>query len=166
MKRVLTIAGTIVILLTGASSMTAETSAISAELDAFWTEVSRTVAEGDFAGYSATYHPDAILVSGARATSYPIASALRGWQQGFVDTNAGQMEAGVEFRFTQRLNNETTAHETGIFHYTARPTDGEATEQYLHFEALLVKKDGWKMMMEYQKAPASELEWAAAARRP
>ena len=162
----MTIAGAIALLLTGVASVTAETGATSAELDAFWAEVSRTVAEGDFAGYSATYHPDAILVSGARATSYPIASALRGWEQGFVDTNAGKMEAGVEFRFTQRLNDEATAHETGIFHYTARPVGGEDTEQYLHFEALLVKKDGWKMMMEYQKALASEAEWAAANQRP
>ncbi|MGD2123925.1 MAG: hypothetical protein PVJ76_19395, partial [Gemmatimonadota bacterium] len=33
------------------------------ELDAFWAEVSRTVAEGDFEGYAATYHEDAVLVS-------------------------------------------------------------------------------------------------------
>jgi len=166
MKRVLTIASAVALLLTGVASETAETSATSAELDAFWAEVSRTVAEGDFAGYAATYHADAILVSGARATSYPIASALRGWEQGFVDTSAGKTQASVEFRFTHRLNDETTAHETGIFHYTARPTGGELTEQYLHFEALLVRKDGWKMLMEYQKAPATEAEWAAADESP
>lgn len=134
----------------------------STELDAFWTEVARTVTEGDFAGYKATYHPDAILVSGARATSYPIALAFKGWEQGFLDTKAGKVKAKVEFHFTQRLNDASTAHETGIFHYTAIPVDGDATDQYLHFEALLVKKDGWKMMMEFQQAPATQDEWAAA----
>ena len=28
---------------------------VTAELDAFWTEVSRTVESGDFVGYAATY---------------------------------------------------------------------------------------------------------------
>lgn len=162
MNRILTIAATMALLLAGADSVPAEPSAVPAELDDFWAEVSRTVAQGDFAGYAATYHTDAILVSGARETSYPIASALKGWEQGFLDTNAGKMEASVEFRFTQRLNDETTAHETGIFHYTAKPVEGELTEQYLHFEALLVKKGGWKMMMEYQKRPATMDEWVAA----
>ena len=45
------------------------------ELDAFWAEASRTVAEGDFAGYAATYHVDAVLVSLATGNSYPIAGA-------------------------------------------------------------------------------------------
>jgi len=134
------------------------------ELDTFWAEVSRTVIEGDFDGYSATYHPDAVLVSQASNTSYPIASALKGWHQGFVETAAGHVKANVEFRFTSRINDDTTAHETGIFHYSAIPEDGDATDQYVHFEALLVKKDGWKMMMEYQQTPATQEEWAAAAK--
>lgn len=142
--------------------VSAEPDAATAELDAFWAEVSRTVAEGDLDGYAATYHPDAVLVSEARETSYPIASALNGWEQGFIDTSAGKMRASVDFRFTRRLNDETTAHETGIFHYSAKPEEGEATDSYIHFEALLVRKDGWKMLMEYQKAPATMDEWAAA----
>ena len=82
----------------------------TAELDAFWAEVSRTVGEGDFEGYAATYHDDAILVSMSSQTSYPISQALDGWKQGFMDTQAGAMWASVEFRFTQRLSDETTAH--------------------------------------------------------
>jgi hypothetical protein len=136
----------------------------STALDAFWAEVTRTVTEGDFDGYAATYHPDAILVSQAGDSSYPISSALKGWHQGFVDTAAGSVKAGVEFRFTSRLNDETTAHETGIFHYSAYPDEGNATDQYVHFEALLVNKDGWKMIMEYQRSPATQAEWAAAAK--
>ena len=31
--------------------------------------------------------------------------------------------------------------------------------QYMHFEGFLVKKDGWKMMMEYQEAQATREEW-------
>ncbi|HLV26619.1 MAG TPA: nuclear transport factor 2 family protein [Gemmatimonadales bacterium] len=136
------------------------------ELDAYWAEVGRTVAEGDFEGYGALYHPDAVLVSLGSGRSYPISRALTGWKQGFLDTAEGRAEAGVDFRLTQRLHDETTAHETGIFRYTMR-SGGNATVALVHFHALLVKKDGkWLMLMEYQRGPATEEEWAAAAGDP
>ena len=134
-----------------------------AELDAYWAELSRTVEEGDFEGYAATYHPDAVLVNLGGGNSYPISAALDGWKQGFLDTAAGKMTAGVEFRFTDRLFGDGTAHETGIFRYVARPEGGAEQVAMLHFEALLVKKgDRWLMVMEYQKDAATEEEWAAA----
>jgi hypothetical protein len=141
-------------------------SQVVAELDDYWAEMARTVAEGDFEGYSRLYHPDAVLVSLGSGTSYPIARALAGWERGFVDTRAGRAQASVTFRFTQRLHDETTAHETGIFRYTLDPEDGDPTTALLHFEGLLVRKDGaWLMVMEYQKQPATEEEWEAAGER-
>jgi len=134
----------------------------TSELDAFWAEMSRTAAEGDFEGYAALYHDDAILVSGLAETSYPISRALDGWRQGFLDTRAGAVEARVEFRFTRRLSDDSTAHETGIFHYQTVDADGNQSGQFIHFEALLTRKEGWKLMMEYQKAVATPQEWAAA----
>lgn len=133
------------------------------ELDKFWAELSRTVREGDFEGYAATYHEDAVIIfaSGENKTSVPISKALAGWKQGFMDTKAGKAKSGVKFRFSQRIGDETTAHETGIFAYTSQ-TDGESVEHLLHFEMLLVKRDGeWLGVMEYQKTPATRQEWDA-----
>ena len=132
-----------------------------AELDAYWAEVARTVGEGDFEGYAALYHEDAILVSKFTNNSYPIAGALEEWEQGFIDTRAGASRARVRFRFSQRLNDGTTAHETGIFNYRLETASGDVTDQYVHFEALLVRKDGWKMVMEYQQSAATIEEWEA-----
>lgn len=136
---------------------------VTEALDAYWAEVSRTVEEGDFDGYSRLYHPDAVMVSTSGQTSYPISQALEGWQQGFVDTRDGRMEASVSFRFTQRLNDGSTAHETGIFRYTSKTGDGEESSAMVHFQGLLVHKDGrWLMLMEYQQQPATQAEWDAA----
>lgn len=133
------------------------------DLDAFWAEMSRTVAEGDLDGYAALYHPDAVLVSLGSMNSVPIAQALEGWEPGFVDTREGRAGARVDFRFTRRLNDATTAHETGMFRYVFHPADGAPSEATVHFEALLVRMDGdWRMMMEFQKEPATEGEWRAA----
>ncbi|MEO0559687.1 MAG: DUF4440 domain-containing protein [Bacteroidota bacterium] len=128
------------------------------EIDAFWAEAVRTVEEGDFEGYAALYHEDAVLVNGISEQVYPISQALDGWKQGFEDTAAGRTVAELDFRFTARIHGETTAHETGYFRYSA----GEPV--YIAFESLLVKEeDGWKWVMEYQKAVVSEAEWDAAA---
>ena len=132
------------------------------EVDAFWETMSKTVEEGDYEGYAALYHEDAILVSGFSNNSYPIANALAGWKQGFDDTKAGEMKAGVEFRFDQRLHGETTAHDSGVFRYWSQ-NEGEEPQVFIaKFEGLLVKKSGeWKMMMEYQISQATEEEWEA-----
>ena len=131
------------------------------ELNAYWNEVSRSVREGDFKGYSATCHPQGVLVSGVKQSSYPLTQALAQWKQGFDDTRAKRMKASVEFRFSQRLHDRTTAHETGIFRY-ASERDGEQTVAYIHFEGLLQKSPkGWLIMMEYQKSTATEAEWNA-----
>ena len=130
------------------------------ELDAYWAEVSRAVGTGDFEAYKATCHEEGILVSGNKKTSQPLAKALARWKKDFVNTKAGTEKGQVEFRFSQRLGDETTAHETGIFLYTAQKPGEEPKKKYIHFEGLLVKKPGgWKILMEYQKSSATEAEW-------
>jgi ketosteroid isomerase-like protein len=134
-----------------------------AELDNFWAEVSRTVNEGDFEGYKATYHEDAVVVFTTRENkaSISITKALQNWKQDFIDTKEGRTQNSVEFRFSQRIGDETTAHETGIFVFQSKDGSVKANpKRFIHFEALLVKRDNaWLMVMEYQKSKATEEEW-------
>ena len=133
-----------------------------AELDAYWTEVSRAVREGDFAAYEATVHPDGVLVNGIRGNSQPLATALQRWKKEFDDTKAGRIEADVRFRFSERLGDATTAHERGIFLYTQTKADGEKIAEHIHFEALLTKKAGrWLILMEDQQSKATRAQWEA-----
>lgn len=132
------------------------------ELDAYWAEVSRAVGAGDFPAYEATCDAEGVLVSGEKKTCTPLAEALKRWRKDFEATKRGEMKASVQFKFSQRLNDGTTAHETGIFLYTATGADGKETRAYVHFEALLLKReDGWKIVMEYQKANATQAEFEA-----
>lgn len=133
-----------------------------AELNAFWAEVSRSVGEGDFEAYEASCHPEGVLVSGVKKSSSPLSVALARWKKEFTATKSGEMKASVAFRFSQRLGDETTALETGIFLYSSTGPDGKPIQEYIHFEVLLVKKGGhWKTLMEYQKSKASLEEWNA-----
>ena len=129
------------------------------ELDAYWAEVSRTVKEGDFEGYAATCHEDGVLISGKKGTSYLLSKALQKWKTEFDQTKAGTMEASVEFRLSKRWGDADTAHEVGMFRYAQNVGKGEERVAYIHLEALLVKKDGWKILMENQKREGTEEEW-------
>jgi hypothetical protein len=130
-----------------------------AGLDDYWAEVSRCVKQGDFEAYEATFHEDGILVSGLRNQAYPISQALKRWKSDFTQTKSGKITASVEFRFSKRLGDETTAHETGMFLYSSVNADGTKTMAYIHFEGLLIKRGTWKAMMEYQKSQGTEEEW-------
>ena len=46
-----------------------------------------------------------------------------------------------------------------MFLYSTVSIDGKTVRAYIHFEALLIKKKDWKIMMEYQKSKATEEEW-------
>jgi ketosteroid isomerase-like protein len=136
--------------------------AVIKELDAYWAEVERCVKEGDFAAYSATFHEDAVLVSGVRGKSEPISQALSRWKKGIDATREGKVQASVEIRLKTRIHDATTAHDSGIFLYKEKGEDGKQIEDFIHFEALLVKKDcKWLITMEYQKSKATLEEWKA-----
>jgi ketosteroid isomerase-like protein len=136
-----------------------------AELDRYWTELARTVKEGDFEGYGATYHKDAVVVfaTGKNKTSVALSKALAGWKDGFMKTKEGKQIDAVQFRFSQRIGDETTAHETGIFRFTSKDANGNLLAEYsFHFEMLLIKReDKWYGLMEHQKSAATEEEWQA-----
>ena len=134
-----------------------------AELDHYWAKMSQTVKEGDYEGYGALYHPDAVVVLATREdkSSMPIAEALAGWEKGFKETKEGKNQNKVEFRFSQRIGDETTAHETGLFLFTSIDSNGKVlSKSVIHLEMLLVKKDGsWYGLMEYQISVGTMEEW-------
>jgi hypothetical protein len=136
-----------------------------AELDQYWAKLSRTVREGDFEGYKATYHKDAVCVFTTAKNKYtkPIDVQLGLWKPGFSDTKAGKSQNNVEFRFSQRIGDSTSAHETGIFYFSSIDKSGKVLAKGgVHFEVLLVKRNGaWEALMEYQKTNATQIEWDA-----
>ena len=142
-----------------------ETDKRIAELNQYWKKLSKTVKEGDFEGYSSLYHEDAVVIftTGNNKVSVAVREALDGWKQGFANTKAGKQKDNAEFRFSQRIGNANTAHETGIFHFTSVDNSGKTlTDILVHFEMLFVKKDGvWLASMEYQRSNATKAEWEA-----
>jgi hypothetical protein len=69
-------------------------------------------------------------------------------------------KATVEFRFSLRQDDSTTAFEAGIFKYTVISKSGTSTPQFIPFEALLGKTNGsWRVLMERQLPAVTQAEW-------
>ncbi|MDX1389604.1 MAG: hypothetical protein R3344_10470 [Acidobacteriota bacterium] len=141
----------------------AQADPIEAELDAFWAEVSRTVAESDFEGMEAIYHPDAIFLgfdSDAPDTHHVM--TIADYLEPFRDSGDEEQTSGVEFHFATRVHDERSAHEVGLFHYWVEAAGQERFDHYGTAEAYLVKKDGrWLVLVEIQRAPSTEEAWNA-----
>ena len=135
------------------------------ELDEYWKRVSNAVRTGNLEAYRATCHQDGVLISGKAKKSELLSQALIRWGKEFADTKAGKMQADVKFRFSERIVGKDTAHERGIFLYSSKKKGEEWKKDYVHFEALLVKKNGeWKILMEFQKSSATQKEWESLAK--
>ncbi len=125
-----------------------------------WNVISQAVANADIEAMAATYHPDAVVVSGTE--TIPIKSALKNWAEGMQQATENSSTASVSFRFSMRQDNETSAFETGIFKYSGIDSSGNETIMFMGFETLLVKKNNrWLYMMERQLKQTDEASWEA-----
>ena len=130
------------------------------ELDVAWDKLKKTISSGDFRSFKSSYHRDAVLVNGISNKCYPIKRAFDGWKKGFMDTKAGLLDANLELKFSRRVFDSSTAHETGMFHYYTIDKQGKQTDAYVYFESLWIKKQNkWFMIMENQVSRANREEW-------
>ena len=135
---------------------------VNPEIDELWARVAQSVATGDPDLYMSTYHPDAIFVSQRRGITRTIVEDVEANREVWAETADGRAVRSVEFRFTERLHNENSAHETGIFRYASTEADGVERAVLIHFQAALVRKDGeWLQLLELQTTDATEAEWEA-----
>ena len=130
------------------------------DADDVYGETTRTVEQVDFDGMAAAYHKDAVLVS-ATGTK-PIGDVMARWRREGEAGAAAGGAASVSFRFSSHQHSETTAFDKGIFRYWAQDKDGTRKIAMLHFEGLLIKRDGkWLWLMERQMHAATQAQWDA-----
>jgi len=148
-------AGTV--LLTCAFSQTAPTTSRDIDREV-WSVFVATVAAADIVGMGRAYSPKAVLVTPKGTT--PIKETLERWGKDMVAAKQKGDRATVEFRFSLRQDDRTTAFQAGIFKYTVIARSGASTPQFYPFEALLEKTGGrWRVLMERQFAAVTQADW-------
>ena len=144
----------------------AQHDSIVAELDAFWAGVVKSVVEWSLPAQKATYHSDAVGVYGT-AAEYTTSNVWAGFAAREADTSATEApnrQRILEFRFSSRVHDASTAHEVGLYHFWAEGRD----HYYGTVDSYLVKKDGrWLILVEVQfEPPVSKADWDALGTRP
>jgi hypothetical protein len=123
-----------------------------------WSVFVATVAADDIVGMGRAYFPDAVLVTPNATT--PIKETLERWGRDMVAAKAKGNKATVEFRFSRRQDNPTTAFDAGIFKYTVIEKSGARNSKFYPFEELLAKTNGkWQVLMERQFAEVTQAAW-------
>ena len=123
-----------------------------------WSVFVATVAADDIVGMGNVYLPNAVLVAPGSTT--PIKQTIERWGRDMVTAKARGSRATVEFRFSRRLDDPTTAFDAGIFKYTVIDKSGVSSPKFYPFEELLVKTEGkWRVSMERQFAEVTQSEW-------
>jgi hypothetical protein len=147
----------VVVVSTSASQTAPASTAHEIDRDV-WAVLIATVAADDIVGMGSTYHPDAVLVS--PTTTASIKDTLERWGRDMVAAKARGDKATVEFRYSRRQDNSTTAFEAGIFKYTVIAKSGVSTPKFYPFEMLLGKANGkWRVLMERQFAEVTQDAW-------
>jgi hypothetical protein len=143
----------------GAGASQAPATSSTQELDReLYAVLVATVTTDDIGGMGALYFANAVLVSPTGTT--PIKATLERWGSDMTAAKAKGNRATVEFRFTQRLDNATTAFDAGLFKYTVIEKSGATSSKYYPFEMLLAKINGkWLILMERQFAEVSREAW-------
>ena len=147
------------VLVLSAAASQAPSAAQSLEIDRqVWSPIAATVAADDIVGMGRLYFPEAVVVTPKGTT--PIKGMLEKWGKDMVAAKARGDRATVEFRFSLRQDDSTTAFEAGMFKYTVITKAGTNTPQYIPFEALLGKSSGsWRVLMERQLPAVTQAEW-------
>lgn len=128
-----------------------------------WSALAATVAADDIVRMGEVYFPNAVVVT-PNATS-PIKETLDRWGKDMVEAKARGNRATVEFRFSRRQDDSTTAFDAGIFKYTVIEKSGTRTSKCYPFEMLLGKTNGkWRVLMERQFAEVTQAEWDKLAK--
>lgn len=122
-----------------------------------------SVDKADFTMMASAYHPDAVLVKKDKTT--PIRTALARWtKEGTTWAQQGG-KASLEFRFSNRVVNETSSFEKGIYKYKTISKAGDEKVYLVHIENLSVRRNGkWLTLMEKQLESATQQEWDSLPR--
>jgi len=141
----------------GVIGVSGQEGSIQAELDAFWSEVVLSVEDWDVSAQRATYHPDAIAVSGD-SVSYRTRLMAELFAE-VVGTSQTPSNPRLAFRFSARVHDLNTAHEVGVYRFSA---DGQEPF-YGGLDSYLIRKGGqWLILVEIQRREGlSEAEWDA-----
>ncbi len=132
-----------------------------------WLPFSESYAENSVEKYAALHSADFIRVSGGANSS--ISNLENYIAQSRVHFGNNQTEGRkirIEFRFLERIANDSTASERGIYHYISEDKVGKIWDGYGKFHVIERIENGqWKILVDYdsdENKTIGQDDWDAA----
>ncbi|WP_417463786.1 YybH family protein [Kordiimonas sp.] len=128
-----------------------------------WEVFTRSYQENDGELHVSIYHPEVVRPISQNGTVLSGTAYTDHLRKMFANRKArGASGADIHFRFNERLHNNDSAYEVGIYRLTGQRPDGTDFVNYGNFRVVLKKHEGrWKIMFDAD-VPADEAAWDAA----
>ncbi|MBL8516552.1 MAG: nuclear transport factor 2 family protein [Betaproteobacteria bacterium] len=134
-----------------------------------WIPYSKAFAEGKANDYIALHSKSLLRVMGDLKFVDPYEGFTRNMAEMFDSLKKQNVKVSIQFRFTERIANQDTASERGIYEFVMTDAKGKVTRNYSRFHNFLKKEGGkWKIVMDYdngEKGAVTEATFKAAFAR-
>lgn len=134
-----------------------------------WVPYSKAFAEGKVNDYIALHSKSLLRVMGDLKFVDPYDGFTKNMQEMFANLAKQNVKVTIQFRFTERIANQDTASERGIYEFVMTDPKGKVTKNYSRFHNFLKKEGGkWKIVMDYdngEKGAVTEATYKAAFAR-
>lgn len=137
--------------------------AILKAIDAdIWVPYSKAFAEGKVNDYIALHSKSLLRVMGDLKFVDPYDGFVKNMQEMFDSLKQQNARVSIQFRFTERIANQDTASERGIYEFVMTDAKGKVTKNYSRFHNFLKKEGGkWKIVMDYDNGEKGTVTAAA-----
>jgi len=134
-----------------------------------WIPYSKAFEAGNANEYIGLHSTSLIRVMGDLKYVDPYAGFTKNMQDMFANLSKQRAKVSIQFRFTERIANQDSASERGIYEFTLTNAKGVSDKTYSRFHSFLKKEGGkWKIVMDYdnsEKGLANETSYKAAFAR-
>lgn len=134
-----------------------------------WVPYSKAFAEGKANDYIGLHSKSLLRVMGDLKYVDPYEGFTRNMTEMFDNLKKQNVRVSIQFRFTERIANQDTASERGVYEFVMTDAKGKVTKNYSRFHNFLRKEGGkWKIVMDYdngEKGAVNEAAYKAAFAR-
>ncbi|ULC60648.1 nuclear transport factor 2 family protein [Flaviramulus sp. BrNp1-15] len=124
-----------------------------------WSNFSKAFETLDYELFTSIHTQDLIRVSGNSKKIKNKTEYLKSYKQQWANKDLNQT---ISFRFLERIANENSASERGIYKLTRNPNTPNEKSYYGKFHVLLKKEQGvWKLLADYDSSENNTINEAS-----
>ncbi|NNC50198.1 MAG: nuclear transport factor 2 family protein [Flaviramulus sp.] len=121
-----------------------------------WSNFTKAFEELDYELFSSLHCDDLVRVSGDSKSIKSKAVYIDGYKSRWTNQS---IKRTISFRFLERICNDKTASERGIYKLTIYPDSPNEKSYYGKFHVLLKKENGsWKILVDYDSSESNTID--------